>query len=426
MIRICAAMPLLSVALLQVTAFAASHMKPPMTNVRPLAVSAEANAEMALYSLRAYENCNPTNAVQALLFTPKPVGMNPLPMVVYIPGNGELGSVARQFRQRAIFDIVTSAGFQGSYPCYLLAVSPPESTKTLLGGMPGKPSVAQLAIYDFIMSICRMQKKPKVDMGRIYLTGFSYGGNGVYALAQHFPGVFAAAVPIAALPPLPEYFSKAAPGNWWHFHNEGDYSRGGLDTDGIVEYAKLVNNAGGDFRVGTFPSGGHDAWTKAWREKAVWAWMFSKSLKGAVKPLARHGQRTQAGATSMVGAKCSASVPGSDGDHGPERAADGLDATWYSPASPFSKDDWWKVELPSPVKGRVSIYSGNGQGGMLLTSGMAETSKDGSRWIHAGSFSSKDGTCSFELRTPARFIRIKAKGPRPQTFFLRKLVVVGR
>jgi len=102
MIRICAAMPLLSVALLQVTAFAASHMKPPMTNVRPLAVSAEANAEMALYSLRAYENCDPTNAVQALLFTPKPVGMNPLPMVVYIPGNGELGSVARQFRQRAI------------------------------------------------------------------------------------------------------------------------------------------------------------------------------------------------------------------------------------------------------------------------------------------------------------------------------------
>ena len=125
MIRICAAMPLLSVALLQVTAFAASHMKPPMTNVRPLAVSAEANAEMARYSLRAYENCDPTNVVQALLFTPKPVGMNPLPMVVYIPGNGELGSVARQFRQRAIFDVVTSAGFQGSYPCYLLAVSPP-------------------------------------------------------------------------------------------------------------------------------------------------------------------------------------------------------------------------------------------------------------------------------------------------------------
>ena len=30
---------------------------------------------------------------------------------------------------------------------------------------------------------------------RLYLTGFSYGGNGAYALAQHFPNVFAAVIP---------------------------------------------------------------------------------------------------------------------------------------------------------------------------------------------------------------------------------------
>ena len=44
-----------------------------------------------------------------------------------------------------------------------------------------------------------MQTKPKVDLNRLYITGFSYGGLGAYALAQHFPGTFAAVVPIAAL-----------------------------------------------------------------------------------------------------------------------------------------------------------------------------------------------------------------------------------
>ena len=48
--------------------------------VRPLAVSAETGKKMAKYSLAAYENGDPTNRVKALLFTPKPMGMNALPM----------------------------------------------------------------------------------------------------------------------------------------------------------------------------------------------------------------------------------------------------------------------------------------------------------------------------------------------------------
>ena len=208
--------------------FAAPREKAMALSVRPLAVAEETKADMARYSLKAYGNCDATNVVKGLLFTPKPVGMNELPMIVYIPGNGEIGDVARQFRQRAIFDCVTSAEFQEKYPCFLLALTPPASATTILGGMPWHPTGLQKALRDFVLDICRMQTKPKVDLNRLYVTGFSYGGMGAYALAQHFPGTFAASVPIAALPPLPEYFSKEHPGNWWHFHNEGDYSRHGI------------------------------------------------------------------------------------------------------------------------------------------------------------------------------------------------------
>ena len=394
------------------------------SSIRPFSVPPELDADMARYSLRAYENTDAANPVKGLLFTPKPVGANPLPVIVYIPGCGEIGEVGNQFRQRAIFDRVTSSDFQDKYPCYLLAVSPPQTSTTLLGGLPGRPADRQKSVHEFAMEVCRTRKRPKADMGRIYLTGFSYGGNGVYALAQHFPERYAAAVPIAALPPLPEYFSKERPGFWWHFHNEGDYTRHGLGVQRIEEFAKLVNDAGGDFRIGQFPSEGHDAWTKAWREDAVWDWMFAKSLNGPVKQLTKRGRKAAPVSLSLASAVCTSSVPGIDDGHGPERVVDGLDSTWYEPSGPFGRDDWWQVDLQSGISGRFNVVSGNEQGAGRVKGGFVETSSDGKRWVRAGSFSAKDGVCSFLSRGSIRYLRVKSAAVRPQNICLRRLAVV--
>ena len=388
------------------------------SEVRPLAAPEEAKADMARYSLKAYENVDEKNPLKGLLFTPKPMGTRPLPMVVYIPGNGELGDVSRQFRQKAIFERVASRAFQERHPCFLLALSPPQTATTLLGGMPGSPTPMQRAIREFVAEVCRTQRRPRVDTDRLYLTGFSYGGNGAYALAQHYPGDFAAVVPIAALPPRQEYFAGDRPGNWWHFCNEGDYLRRGLGMGGVEAFAALVRAAGGDFRIGTYPSSGHDAWTKAWREDAVWDWMFSKSLKGAAK--ATSGGSS---AGAPIGAKCTASVPGRDAGHGPERAADGLDATWYLPARAFAEDDWWQIEFPAPVKGTVRVLSGDGRGAMSLRSGIVECSRDGRRWSKAGVFSRRDGACTFELRSAARFLRVRSTAQDGRGFCLRRIDV---
>ena len=409
---------------LTASAFAAPREKAGMPSVRPLAVVEETKAEMARYSLKAYGNRDATNVVKGLLFSPKPVGMNALPMVVYIPGKGEIGEIEGHFRQRAIFDRMTSAEFQEKYPCFLLALTPPASATTILGGMPGHPTGLQKALRDFVLDICRMQTKPKVDLNRLCVTGFSYGGMGAYALAQHFPGTFAAAVPIAALPPLPEYFDKGHPGSWWHFHNEGDYAEHGIDVQSIDEFAKLVNGAGGDFRVGTFPAEGHDAWTKAWREDAVWDWMFSKSLKGSVKQLTKKGRNAEPVPLSLSSAVCAASVPGTDDGHGPERVVDGLDATWYESAEPFSKSDWWQVDFASPLRGRFILASGDATGKRTLRNAFVESSSDGKRWVRAGSFSGKDGVCSFVSRGQVRFLRVKSGAAKPQKVCLRRLKVV--
>lgn len=295
---------------------------------------------------------------------------------------------------------------------------------TILGGMPDRPTCLQMALRDFVFDLCKMQKQPKVDLNRLYLTGFSYGGVGAYALAQHFPNEFAAVVPISALPPLPEYFNHQFPGNWWHFHNEGNYNRRGVDMQDIEAFAKLVNNAGGDFRIGTFPANGHDAWTKTWREDVVWKWMFSKSLKGRSKQIRKRGLTKEAIPISLSSAVCTASVPGIRDSHGPERVIDGLDATWYESSSPFSKSDWWQVDLIEPMRGQFTIVSGDSHGKRFLKSGFAEVSVDGKRWMRMASFSQKNGTCTFISRKRLRFLRVRSTDNKANAVCLRLLKVV--
>ena len=392
--------------------------------IHPLDVSNDVKSTLTRYSLRAYKNSDTTNVVQGLLFTPKSHGNKALPMIVYIPGKGEIGDVSRHFNQRAIFKRVISAKFQEKYPCFLLALTPPENAMTILGGMPDRPTCLQVALRDFVFDLCKMQKQPKVDLNRLYLTGFSYGGVGAYALAQHFPNEFAAVVPISALPPLPEYFNHQFPGNWWHFHNEGNYNRRGVDMQDIEAFAKLVNNAGGDFRIGTFPANGHDAWTKTWREDVVWKWMFSKSLKGRSKQIRKRGLTKEAIPISLSSAVCTASVPGIRDSHGPERVIDGLDATWYESSSPFSKSDWWQVDLIEPMRGQFTIVSGDSHGKRFLKSGFAEVSVDGKRWMRMASFSQKNGTCTFISRKRLRFLRVRSTDNKANAVCLRLLKVV--
>ncbi len=103
---------------------------------------------------------------------------------------------------------------------------------------------------------------------------------------------------------------------------------------------------------------------------------------------------------------------------------DGLDATWYESKEPFGKDDWWQVDLQNPVRGRFSLVSGDAKGRRRTKDALVECSVDGKHWTRAGSFSAKDGVCSFVSRGRIRYLRVRSTAARPQTISLRRLKVI--
>ena len=152
--------------------------------------------------------------------------------------------------------------------------------------------------------------------------------------------------------------------------------------------------------------------------------MFSKSLKGSVKQLTKRGRQAAPVSLSISSAVCTSSVPAIDSGHGPERVVDGLDATWYESAEPFSNSDWWQVDFVRPLRGRFVFVSGDATGGSTLRNAFVESSPDGKRWARAGSFSDKDGVCSFVSRARVRYLRVKSGAAKPQKVCLRRLKVV--
>ena len=380
------------------------------------------------------------NEVPFLLYTPERPKTGKVPLVVFLPGNGEKGpDLAQQFRQRTIFAKVTGAEFQKRHPCYLLALSPPAAAGTLLDGLPGEPSPVQKLLFGAIEEVAKTRKGPQVDSSRIYLTGLSYGAGGVYGLMTSYPGKFAAGVPVATFPP-PAFFAETGnPLRVWHLYNEGDWAASGLSEEQTRPFADAVRAGGGEFRISTYPATGHNAWDAAWREDPVWDWMFgAKPGDPAVRPDRPQGRipdptrrvddgkekyAENAEIAEVRPPVVTTSKPGRDARTGPERALDGLDGTAYVSASPVAAGDWVQVEWGAPVQGRIEVRTGLSDGTLRLSKGRVEVSVDGRMWSRVGTVSGKTGVCAFQQRTGIRFLRLLPEPRLPEPLAVREIAV---
>jgi predicted peptidase len=134
-----------------------------------------------------------------------------------------------------------------------------------------------------------------VDRDRLYVTGLSMGGYGIWSFLSHYPEYFAAAIPIcgggdpfrlpANRPPvkqgivnefLPEGLKKAMEIPVWTFHGTDDGSVPIVETEMMIDLLKQGGNS--NAKLTAFPGEGHvGAWERAYDDPQVWGWLFSQS-----------------------------------------------------------------------------------------------------------------------------------------------------
>ena len=137
-----------------------------------------------------------------------------------------------------------------------------------------------------------LQKVPSLDPQRIYLTGVSMGGNGVWCLASHQPKLFAAIVPVCGYSHEPRsdilpLATSHVP--IWIAHGANDVVVSVSHSDAM---ASLCHDTPGcnlymysRYPVASTPtgftlaqSGGHAAWKELYGNATFWEWLLGQKI----------------------------------------------------------------------------------------------------------------------------------------------------
>lgn len=245
-----------------------------ITQFRTLASDVEARFESRTHS-------GPF-AMPYRLFRPSAAG--PLPLVVYLHGSGGLGTDNQ--KQLATGNIFGSRAWalpenQRRFPCFVLAPQTDRGWAKYGDPAPGD-SVARVVegvgdgVATALLIIDRLLTELPIDSRRIYLTGQSMGGLGVWNMLAQRPAFFAAAVPccgsagrdrVAMLSSVPI----------WNFHGDADKT---VPVTVSRERIAALRAAGGRPFHTEYAGVGHNVWEWAYTEPNLAPWLFSQHRGG--------------------------------------------------------------------------------------------------------------------------------------------------
>lgn len=207
-----------------------------------------------------------TNQLEYLLYLPKDYGADASrqwPLVLFLHGAGERGSDLQKVAVHGPPKLVQSGR---EFPFILVSPQCPE-------GQVWDDSVL-IGLLD------ELQTKFKVDPKHVYATGLSMGGYGTWALALRHPERFAAVAPVCgggerirALLPAQKDALKTL--GVWAFHGAKDEVVALSESERMVE--ALTEAGVTDIQLTVYPEAGHDSWTQAYNEPAIFEWLLKHS-----------------------------------------------------------------------------------------------------------------------------------------------------
>jgi predicted peptidase len=209
----------------------------------------------------------------------RPAGNDTLkkyPVVIFLHGSGERGNNNTDQLKNGALNFATESN-RKNYPCYMIAPQCAKGynwmdtdwKKTSHIQTP-KPTVYLARVMLLLDSLIN---KLNIDTNRIYITGLSMGGFGVWDAISRWPYKFAAAVPVCGGGDTTKAeLIKDIP--IWAFHGANDIR---VLTDNSRFMIENIRKAGGKPKYTEYPDTGHDSWVKAYAETEMFKWLFSQS-----------------------------------------------------------------------------------------------------------------------------------------------------
>lgn len=176
------------------------------------------------------------------------------PLLVYLHGAG-LAGIELDRMERFMNDWILP--FTQELPLILLAPVLPDRG-------PWRPD-------DLAALLDQVLANYQVDQDRVYVVGYSRGGNGAWALGADYSSRFAAVVPIAGRGIAG--VCRIRPAAVWIFHGAEDTS---VPPETSESMNRSLEECGANVRLTLYPNVGHDAQTSTFQNPAFWEWLLSQ------------------------------------------------------------------------------------------------------------------------------------------------------
>jgi predicted peptidase len=228
-----------------------------------------------LFECATYENAQRQSLPYRLM---RPETVEPekkYPLVLFLHGIGERG-INNSWQLVHGVGAFATAENRSKYPCFVVAPQcplkdswVPLSSLLLQRAMADEPTETLRLAFELVD---KLAAELPVDRERIYITGLSMGGFGVWDAICRRPDFFAAAMPLCGGGDA-EQAAKLKDLPLWAFHGSIDITISPGRTTSMIE---AIRKAGGSPKMTLYPNVGHMCWIRAYADPEVMAWLFAQ------------------------------------------------------------------------------------------------------------------------------------------------------